>query len=112
MRFRIAAAAIAVIATAHDTTSLDHIVDSSELNTDPRIFMNNRTCNSWKMGIFMTKSAKEGWTVEVREGKTLYLDKDGATINDWHSFDGFADSECQEHDETSDIVSKSELVAN
>ena len=101
MRFRIAASAVAVIATAYDTTSSDPIVDSSDLTTDPEKFMNRLSCNSWKMNIYMDESAKEGWTVEIREGKTVYMDKDGQIINDWYSYDGYAESKCQEH-ETSD----------
>ena len=107
MRFRIAAAAVAVIATAYDTTSSDLIVDSSDLATDPEKVMDRLTCNSWKMGIYMVKSAKEGWTVEIREGKAVYMDEDGKIINDWHSYDGYAESKCQEH-EKSDPATKSE----
>ena len=106
MRFRIAAAAVAAIATAYDTTSSDLIVDSSDLTTDPEKVMNRLTCNSWKMGIYMVKSAKEGWTVEVREGKAVYMNKDGNIIYDWYSYDGYAESKCQEH-ETSDPASES-----
>ena len=101
MRFRIAASAFALIATAYDRTSSDLIIDSSDLITDPEKVMNRLSCNSWKMGIYMAMSAKEGWTVDIREGKAVYMDKDGQIINDWHSYDGYADSKCQEH-ETSD----------
>ena len=106
MRFRIAAAAVAVIATAYETTSSDLIVDSSDLTTDPEKVMNRLACNSWKMGIYMVKSAKEGWTVEVREGKAVYMNKDGNIIYDWYSYDGYAESKCQEH-ETSDPATES-----
>ena len=106
MRFRIAAAAVAVIATAYDTTNSDPIVDSSDLTTYAEQVMSRLACNSWKMGIYMVKSFTEGWTVEIREGKAVYMNKDGKIIYDWYSYDGYAESKCQEH-ETSDPATES-----